>query len=216
MKSLTILASAAAFALSAAQAATVYSGIDENADDAYTDFLASLADYDVDDLTGLDGDNQTQESDAGNTFDALLGDFVDDDETNYGVQSGESLEVASFDETLTFKWTIAEEVNSFGFYVADLDRGEVDILYANGQVETFDFGIGDHVGFWGISGLDQMVMEVTFRATDGSVLPCSKTYWDTFVYGNTQPIPVPAALPLFAAGVAGFTAVSRRRRKNVA
>ena len=217
MKSLAILASAAAFALTAAQAATVYSGIDGNADDAFSDFVASLADYEVDDLTGLSGNKQTQTSDAGNTFDALTGDFVDDDDTNYGIQSGESLEVTSADIVQTFQWTIAEEVNSFGFYVADLDLGEVKIRYANGETETFDFGLGDDIGFWGISGLDQMVVEVTFIVTDfGIGEGGSKSYWDTFAYGNTQPIPVPAALPLFAAGAAGFAAISRRRRKNAA
>lgn len=65
----------------------------------------------------------------------------------------------------------------------------------------------EHFGFARLGGL--MLLDFAFEDTPGMGI---QTQMGPFAPIDSNPVPVPAALPLFAAGIAGFGALARRRR----
>ncbi|MEM1379233.1 MAG: VPLPA-CTERM sorting domain-containing protein [Pseudomonadota bacterium] len=147
--------------------------------------------------------------------------FVRDDTPDPSGAFGTWFMGTSFDDAqtdLTITWTTP--VDGFSFEMADIDDDEVfnfevfdasNNLLATRTISSGDANTGNlQVTPVGFSNLGAQIARVTLTGTRGSAR--LGIAFDNFNTTRDATVPVPAALPLFAAGMAGFGALRRRKK----
>ncbi|MEM9839056.1 MAG: VPLPA-CTERM sorting domain-containing protein [Pseudomonadota bacterium] len=142
---------------------------------------------------------------------------VDASGTSFGQIEGEELIEGFFDSSDTFSITREDgglfSLFSFDHRTLSGTSDEFAVLGLVDDIVVVNFGAFSTNS---VTLVTEMIMsmvlidELQITGTDniGTATP----RWDNFVFdGAAAPVPVPAALPLFLAGVAGFGAMKRRR-----
>jgi hypothetical protein len=130
---------------------------------------------------------------------------------------------AGFGSTLTINFV--NPISAFGFYGTDIaDSGGdlvVDLKTTGGTITTQPIITDNPVNnnnlvFWGFFDTANTYTQITLRNTSDT----DRFGFDDMVIGDQQQVvpsvPIPAALPLFATGLAGLGLLGWRRKKAAA
>ncbi|MEL7172158.1 MAG: VPLPA-CTERM sorting domain-containing protein [Pseudomonadota bacterium] len=113
------------------------------------------------------------------------------------------------DGGLSILWTFPEPVTAVGFQYFDLTENDVNVS-VDGSVRALREGGDPTDGFFGFTTTTPVTEIIfdTFDVQDADVFD----FDDLQFAGEAQVVPLPGALPLLLAGLAGLAVVRQRRR----